>query len=195
MPRPAPDDPLATRVGWGLFGVAARLRLGIWIAQLPGHAEPRTFTLDEYAQYSRDRNIAEHTMHVRAHLARFVELEMLQPRPELSNKRYNQHWTRLDSPLWDIFLVAGVATKEYALVLDHRRRRTVNDLSRLREELRRGRLDDQCICPEACDCQRPPTHLSNLCPSHNDVPMPDEDCPAYEHRNGAPWNGLMSSSR
>lgn len=49
---------------------------------------------------------------------------------------------------------------------------------------------NKCICPKKCDCQDPepksgPALLSNLCPEHNLYPIPDEECPAEVHRNGA----------
>jgi len=29
-----------------------------------------------------------------------------------------------------------------------------------------------CSCPQDCDCEKPPTHLSNECPIHNENPLP-----------------------
>lgn len=34
----------------------------------------------------------------------------------------------------------------------------------------------KCICPTECDCQAPPTHISNHCPVHNTHPLPYPDC-------------------
>ncbi len=31
---------------------------------------------------------------------------------------------------------------------------------------------------QCCDCQRPPTHMSNHCPFHNDNPYPPESAEA-----------------
>lgn len=42
-----------------------------------------------------------------------------------------------------------------------------------------------CVCPNSCDCEHPPTHISNLCPVHNEIPYPNPDCTAKVHRNGA----------
>ena len=36
-----------------------------------------------------------------------------------------------------------------------------------------------CTCPTECDCQQPPTHISNECPVHNENPYPADDCPVH----------------
>lgn len=38
---------------------------------------------------------------------------------------------------------------------------------------------NECSCPKVCDCQDPPTHTSNGCPEHNDIPDPDPECSVH----------------
>ena len=52
--------------------------------------------------------------------------------------------------------------------------------------------ETECICPDECDCENPEPEegvalVSNLCPVHNVLPRPNEECPVGngEHRNGA----------
>ncbi len=40
-------------------------------------------------------------------------------------------------------------------------------------------LRASCSCPQDCDCERPPTHLSNECPIHNENPYLAHDCPVH----------------
>lgn len=64
-------------------------------------------------------------------------------------------------------------------------------------------MSTECICIRECDCQAPngldveeeqicaplkvlglgkvTALMSNYCPDHNDVPMPDPECPADVH--------------
>ena len=132
--RPSPPARPVERVGWALFGSWKRLQLGMWIAGLPGLNQPRTFTIQEFEEHMKSRDLPW-GYPVRADLRRFVYLEMLQERPEMTTKRYCQHWTRLDSPLWNIYMMAGMVLSEHEGWLAEQRRLTVNDLSRLREEL------------------------------------------------------------
>lgn len=97
--RPGAGASAIERTGWALFGSWRRLQLGMWIARIPGVNQPRTFTIAEYWDYLRSRELPGWGQPVRSDLRRFVELEMLQDRPEMTAKRVCQHWTRLDSPL------------------------------------------------------------------------------------------------
>lgn len=50
---------------------------------------------------------------------------------------------------------------------------------------------NQCLCPQDCDCQNPPPddwdqetgsgvwHTSEMCPVHNDYPEPNPECPLH----------------
>jgi hypothetical protein len=118
------------------------MQLGMWIARMPGTNQPRTFTIAEYWYYLRDRNMPGWGYPVRADLKRFVGLEMLQERPEMGKKAYCEHWTRLDTPLWNVFAAASVVLDPHEGFVAERRRLTVNDLSLLREELLRDQVDE-----------------------------------------------------
>lgn len=68
----------------------------------------------------------------------------------------------------------------------HRAGDTVAELAKdydVSEEAVRMALDagETCTCPTECDCQQPPTHLSNECPIHNENPYPAHDCPIHGH--------------
>jgi len=39
--------------------------------------------------------------------------------------------------------------------------------------------EEECTCPQECDCQSPPTHISNSCPIHNINPDPNPECPLH----------------
>lgn len=117
------------------------MQLGMWISRMPGVNQPRTFTITEYWNYLRERDLPW-GYPVRADLRRFVSLEMLIERPEMSTKRACQHWTRLDSPLWNVFAMASLVLDTHEGFVAERRRLTVNDLSLLREELLRDQVVD-----------------------------------------------------
>lgn len=36
-----------------------------------------------------------------------------------------------------------------------------------------------CICTKVCDCQSPPTHMSQECPVHMENPAPNPECPVH----------------
>ena len=59
--------------------------------------------------------------------------------------------------------------------------------------------NDECICPRRCDCECPEPEQgvtasrSNLCPVHNEHPLPDPDCPAVVHWDGRTWPSAVAA--
>lgn len=125
----------ADRCGRLLFGKPSRLRLGMWIATREAHGQ-RTFCQVEYWDWLAERGLPKHPLG--ADLRRFEQLEMLRERFDVEDLRYGRRarwWTRLESPLWDILLIASVVLDEHVDFSAEQRRKTLRQLIELRDSL------------------------------------------------------------
>lgn len=94
-------------VGRLLFGSYARLQFGIWVAELPGG--PRRFSQVEYREWCKQMHVPFPP--VGAMLARFETLKMVRFEKPDKHSRV-KYYTRLDSPLWGMFLIARSAIND-----------------------------------------------------------------------------------
>lgn len=95
-------------LGRALFGKPSRLRVGVWIAMLPG--KPHTFTQRQYWSFCTEKKWPDVGRSIKPDLQRLAQLEMVTPRPELYRGRL-KYWTKMPTPLWRIFeVVAEVAS-------------------------------------------------------------------------------------
>ena len=63
---------------------------------------------------------------------------------------------------------------------------------------------ERCTCPKKCDCQDPPPknwdgkegvfHTSIMCPEHNELPVPDRDCPIHNEKYSRVYEAVMQKS-
>lgn len=131
---------LADRCGRLLFGKPSRFRLGMWISTLDSHGQ-RTFCQAEYRDWINDRELPWRP--VAADLKRFCQLEMLRERFDIANRdhygRRARWWTRLESPLWDMYLIASIVVDEHVEFSTEKRRQTIRELMALRDSLHQDR--------------------------------------------------------
>lgn len=127
-------------IGRLLFGRPARLRLGMWIASLPGR--PHTFTQKQFWEFCERAQWPECGKSVLADLRRFHQLEMIEPRPDLAAGRRVRYWTKQTSPLWRIFQGAiegirfgGIVYSPEYVPSTQRMRRAQQDLMNLVRDL------------------------------------------------------------
>lgn len=128
------------RCGRLMYGKSSRLRLGIWVARLPGHG-PRTFCKAEYVMYLNECKWPQLHSTILADMRRFEALGMARAVQTIVEKpvRGNRYWERLESPLWDIFLIAGTVLGEHLEFQQEERRRVLAELIVIRDGLRDDR--------------------------------------------------------
>lgn len=128
---------IVDRTGRLMFGKSSRLRLGIWVARLPGHGT-RTFSKVEYVRYLHEQHWDSLVTSILADMRRFEGLGMARLVQKIGEKpvRGNRYWERLESPLWDIFLIAGLVLGEHLEFQEGERRRVLAELVQIREALR-----------------------------------------------------------
>lgn len=124
------------RCGRLMFGKSSRLRLGIWVARLPGR--PRTFSTVEYFQYLAETDWRELKPTVVHDMRRFQALGMVRPVEKIEGVAVKRlrYWERVDSPLWDTFLIAGFVLSENLEFEEGERRRVLAELVAIRDSLK-----------------------------------------------------------
>lgn len=89
--------------GRAIFGKPGRLRLGMWLSTLPGRPT-HTFTQKQYWTFCREHRWPGFGVSIRDDLDRFAHLEMVCKRDDLRYRGRTVYWSKLASPLWEVFV-------------------------------------------------------------------------------------------